>query len=42
MVEATGRGEAGKQRVTGIGGAFFRARDPDALSRWYSASLKRP
>jgi len=22
-------------RVTGIGGFFFRARDPDALNRWY-------
>ena|SRR5687767_14332405 len=27
------------QRVTGIGGVFFRARDPDALSRWYSEHL---
>ena len=27
------------ERVTGIGGAFFRARDPDALSRWYSEHL---
>jgi glyoxylase I family protein len=23
------------QKVTGFGGFFFRARDPDALSRWY-------
>ena len=22
-------------RVTGIGGFFFRARDPDALNGWY-------
>ena len=27
------------ERVTGIGGLFFRARDPDALSRWYSEHL---
>ena len=24
------------ERVTGIGGLFFRARDPDALARWYA------
>ncbi|WP_210505542.1 VOC family protein [Naasia sp. SYSU D00057] len=27
------------EKVTGIGGVFFRAKDPDALSRWYSAHL---
>jgi glyoxylase I family protein len=27
------------ERVTGIGGLFFRARDPDALARWYSDHL---
>jgi glyoxylase I family protein len=27
------------EQVTGIGGVFFRARDPDALSRWYSEHL---
>jgi glyoxylase I family protein len=26
-------------RVTGIGGLFFRARDPDALARWYANHL---
>jgi glyoxylase I family protein len=26
-------------RVTGIGGFFFRARDPEALARWYTAHL---
>lgn len=26
-------------RVTGIGGFFFRARDPDGLSRWYAEHL---
>ncbi len=25
--------------VTGIGGLFFRARDPDALSAWYKTHL---
>lgn len=25
--------------VTGIGGLFFRARDPDALTAWYRAHL---
>lgn len=25
--------------MTGIGGFFFRARDPDALNRWYGAHL---
>ena len=27
------------QRVTGIGGAFFRAADPDELARWYAEHL---
>jgi glyoxylase I family protein len=27
------------ERVTGIGGFFFRARDPDSLTRWYSDNL---
>lgn len=27
------------QRVTGIGGLFFRAKDPAALSAWYQAHL---
>lgn len=27
------------ERVTGIGGIFFRARDPKALSDWYMAHL---
>ena len=25
--------------VTGIGGFFFRARDPEALNRWYGEQL---
>jgi hypothetical protein len=28
------RQEAGKQKVTGIGGVFFRAHNPETLSRW--------
>ena len=27
------------ERVAGIGGLFFQARDPDGLSRWYAAHL---
>jgi predicted enzyme related to lactoylglutathione lyase len=27
------------ERVTGIGGFFFRADDPDALARWYAEHL---
>lgn len=27
------------ERVLGIGGVFFRARDPEALVRWYTAEL---
>lgn len=27
------------ERVTGIGGFFFRARDPEGLGRWYAAHL---
>lgn len=27
------------ERVTGIGGIFFRAHDPAALSRWYETHL---
>src|SRR6188768_1642695 len=29
----------GSERVTGIGGAFFRARDPDGLAHWYAEHL---
>ncbi len=28
--------------VTGLGGVFFRARDPDALRRWYEEVLGVP
>ena len=27
------------ERVTGIGGVFFRSKDPDALGRWYAEHL---
>ncbi|MGH3716589.1 MAG: VOC family protein [Micromonosporaceae bacterium] len=27
------------ERVTGIGGVFFRARDPETLTRWYAERL---
>ena len=26
-------------KVTGIGGIFFRARDPEALAAWYRRNL---
>lgn len=29
----------GKARVTGIGGIFFKARDPEGLARWYRQRL---
>ncbi len=31
-----------KQRVAGIGGIFFKARDPKALAAWYQAYLGVP
>lgn len=30
------------ETVTGIGGVFFRARDPEALTRWYADHLGVP
>jgi glyoxylase I family protein len=30
------------ERVTGIGGFFFRARDPEALGAWYERALGIP
>ena len=30
------------ERVTGIGGIFFKARDPDALRAWYADHLGVP
>ena len=31
--------EAPKQKVTGVGGFFFRAKDPAALAEWYAKHL---
>lgn len=31
-----------RERVTGIGGVFFRARDPQALASWYEEHLGVP
>jgi hypothetical protein len=30
------------EKVNGIGGLFFRAKDPEALSRWYRDHLGIP
>jgi glyoxylase I family protein len=32
-------GEAAMEKVTGIGGLFFRAKDPAGLGRWYQQHL---
>jgi predicted enzyme related to lactoylglutathione lyase len=32
-------GEQAMERVTGIGGFFFRAKDPKALAKWYEENL---
>jgi predicted enzyme related to lactoylglutathione lyase len=34
--------DAGSERVTGIGGVFYRARDPEALQKWYVQNLGVP
>jgi predicted enzyme related to lactoylglutathione lyase len=41
MKKATGKGgDAGrKPRVHGIGGVFFKSKDPEALARWYREHL---
>ena len=37
--QAPGQNAASKEKVTGIGGIFFRARDPKALGQWYQEHL---
>jgi predicted enzyme related to lactoylglutathione lyase len=36
---STGTAQAPTERVTGIGGFFFRAKDPKALADWYERNL---
>jgi predicted enzyme related to lactoylglutathione lyase len=36
---ASGQGAADMERVEGIGGFFFRAKDPKKLADWYEATL---
>ena len=36
---ATGQGAGEMERVQGIGGFFFRAKDPKKLAAWYEANL---
>jgi len=33
------QGQSSKERVAGIGGVFFRARDPKLLAQWYQDNL---
>jgi predicted enzyme related to lactoylglutathione lyase len=35
-------GSEARERVTGVGGVFFRARDPEALVAWYAEHLGVP
>lgn len=35
----SGKQEMGLAKATGIGGVFFRAREPDVLSAWYKEHL---
>ncbi len=37
--ESTGAGVSQREKVTGIGGLFFRAQNPKALSQWYLTHL---
>ncbi|MGB5554088.1 MAG: VOC family protein [Flavobacteriaceae bacterium] len=31
-----------KKRVTGLGGIFFKSKDPDAMKQWYNSHLGLP
>jgi len=42
MVERSDARDSGRQRVTGIGGVFFKADDPAALLAWYREHLGVP
>jgi glyoxylase I family protein len=35
----TGQTASGMEKVTGIGGFFFKAKDPQTLAKWYEANL---
>ena len=37
--QATAAAPSGKEAVNGIGGFFFRAKDPKALQKWYQENL---
>jgi len=39
VAAAAGSEAAGTEKVTGIGGFFFRAKDPKALAKWYADHL---
>jgi predicted enzyme related to lactoylglutathione lyase len=39
VAHAAGQGAKDMERVQGIGGFFFRAKDPKALATWYEANL---
>jgi len=44
MMAAAGEAEAGEPsgRITGVGGVFFKAKDPKALAAWYRDVLGLP
>jgi predicted enzyme related to lactoylglutathione lyase len=42
QAQSSGTREAERERVVGIGGLFFRAKDPKALAQWYEQHLGIP